>query len=117
MDNGEISRKEDVPMEKIKTRKHYLDDDVLYTNLRYDEDSGLWFEDYVDFETVPRYTPNGRRWRSVTTVGCPYADPNYGDCGTCPHLVKEEKTDLMGVCFHEDLRVLAYEHTPDTEQQ
>ncbi len=102
-------------MDKVRTKEYHIDGDVLETTFRYDEDSGLWFEDYVDFETVPRYTPNGRRWRSVTTVGCRFADPNYGDCGTCPHLVKKDKTDLIGVCFHEELRVLSDEHTSEIE--
>lgn len=91
-------------MEKTKIRTYYLDGDTLNAALRYDELSGLWIEEYIDFESIPRYTPNGKPWKSVTTTDCPYSDPVYRDCGTCPHLIKEKPTDLIGVCNHEHLR-------------
>lgn len=71
---------------------------------RYDETAQIWIEEYVDFETTPRHTPLGRPWKSVTTVGCTYADPVYRDCGTCPWLVKERPEDLIGVCDHSNFR-------------
>jgi hypothetical protein len=92
-------------MENTKTRTYRLDNDEIITVSRYNEEYEIWVEDYVDFETVPRYTPNGRRWRSVTTTGCVYSHHEYGDCGTCPFLCKEHSGDLIGVCFHESLRV------------
>lgn len=95
-------------MEKnTRTRIYTLDGDSLETVSRYDEDSGLWIEDYIDFETVPRYTSGGRPWKSVTTTDCPYSDPVFRDCGTCPWLVKEEPTDLIGICTHEQMRCKA----------
>lgn len=94
-------------MEEKKTRTYFLDNDSLETTFNYDPEFDIWIEEYIDFETVPRYTPNGRRWRSVTTTDCIYSDPHYGDCGTCPFLQKEKPTDLIGVCFNECLRLQA----------
>ncbi len=91
-------------MERAKSRIYRLDGDELETLFHFDNDSQLWIEDYVDFESTPRYTPGGRPWKSVTTTDCPYADPEYGDCGTCPWLIKETPTDLIGVCDHLLLR-------------
>lgn len=93
-------------MENIKTRVYKLDGDVIETVFRYDNEFDIWVEDYVDFESVPRYTPNGRRWRSVTTTNCIYSHPEFRDCGTCPYLCKEKTDDLIGVCFNEHLRLL-----------
>ena len=50
-------------MENTKTRTYRLDGDELKTVFKYDETYGIWIEEYVDFESVPRYTPNGRRWQ------------------------------------------------------
>lgn len=91
-------------MSRIKTKNYHLDDDILQSVLRFDPAFGLWFEDYIDFEAEPRYTPNGRRWRSATDIGCPYSDPQFKDCGTCPMLRKQHPKDLIGVCYHEALR-------------
>ncbi len=91
-------------MEKKLTRIYTLDGDSLTVSSRYDEESGLWIEEYIDLETVPRYTPEGRIWRSVTYEGCHYSHPVYRDCGTCEHLIKEQPEDLIGVCGHPDLR-------------
>lgn len=90
---------------KRKTKTYTIDEGILHATLRFDEQSNLWLEDYIDLENEPRFTPNGRRWRSVLDVGCPYADPKYRDCGTCPHLRKQHPRDLIGVCFHEELRL------------
>lgn len=95
-------------MAKIKTKTYRLDGDLLQTTLRFDPQCSLWFEDYIDFENEPRYTPNGRRWRSATDIGCPYADPKFRDCGTCLMLRKQHSKDLIGVCFHEELRNLRF---------
>ncbi len=94
-------------MENIRTRVYKLDGDVVETVFRYDAEFDIWVEDYVDFENVPRYTPNGRRWRSVTTTNCVYANPEFKDCGTCPYLCKEKTDDLIGVCFNEHLRAIS----------
>ena len=89
---------------RIKTKTYAIDEDILQATLRFDEGSRIWLEDFIDFESEPRYTPNGRRWRSVLDVGCPYADPRYQDCGTCPMLKKQSHRDLIGVCYREELR-------------
>ena len=89
---------------KRKTKTYTIDEGILHATLRFDEQSNIWLEDYIDLENEPRFTPNGRRWRSALDVGCPYADPRYRDCGTCPMLRKQHPRDLIGVCFHEALR-------------
>ncbi len=91
-------------MLKTKKREYTLDGDSLIATLFFDEESGLWIEEYLDLETVARYTPLGRRWKSVTSEGCPYAHPVYKDCGTCEFLVKELPEDLIGICSHPDFR-------------
>lgn len=96
-------------MENTKTRVYNIDGDILHTVSKYNEEFGIWVEEYVDFENVPRYTPNGRRWRSVTTTNCIYSHHEYKDCGTCPYLCKEKTDDLIGVCFNEQLRMAAQE--------
>jgi len=92
-------------MDKIKWREYILDGDSIRVKSEFDEETGLWIEEYVDFENPPRYTPSGYRWRSVTYVGCEHADPIYKDCGTCPWLLKECANDLIGICSHEKLRI------------
>jgi len=91
-------------MDTVKVRIYQLDGDRLEAVSRLDSRSGLWIEEYIDFESVPRYTPQGRPWKSVTTTDCPYSHPVYRDCGTCPRLIKEQPLDLIGVCDHEALR-------------
>lgn len=91
-------------MEQTKTRVYRLDGDNLEAFSHLDPPTGLWIEDYIDFESTPRYTPAGRPWKSVTTTDCPYSHPVYRDCGTCPMLLKEQPGDLIGVCEHPALR-------------
>lgn len=92
-------------MENTKIRIYHLDGDSLEAVSHYDKNSDLWIEEYIDFETAPRRTPGGRLWKSVTTTDCPYSDPIFRDCGTCPHLKKEQPLDLIGVCFNEKLKI------------
>ena len=91
-------------MDGMKVRVYQLDGDRLEAVSRLDPASGLWIEDYIDFESVPRYSPQGRPWKSVTPTYCPYSHTVYRDCGTCPWLIKEQPLDLIGVCDHEALR-------------
>ncbi|MBE6734122.1 MAG: hypothetical protein E7563_02105 [Ruminococcaceae bacterium] len=87
-----------------KIRIYTIDGDSLSVASVYDEESRLWIEEYIDFETTERYTPLGRPWRSVTYERCVYADPVYRDCGTCGYLIKEQQGDLIGVCSHPDFK-------------
>jgi len=87
-----------------KMRVFDLDGDRLSVHFRYDPAFDVYLGSYPDFMETPRYTPNGRPWKSVVQDECPHADPQYRDCGTCPHLKKEKSGDLIGVCFHEALR-------------
>lgn len=93
-------------MDKIRWREYILDGDCIKVPSTFDEENGIWIEEYVDFENSPRYTPSGRPWKSVTSVGCEYADPVYKDCGTCQWLIKERADDLIGICDHKHHRRL-----------
>lgn len=88
-----------------KMRVFDLDGDQLSVHFRYDPTFDVYLGSYPDFVGEPRYTPNGRPWKSVVQDECPYADPEYKDCGTCPHLKKEKSDDLIGVCFHDAHRL------------
>ncbi len=92
-------------MDKIKWREYTLDGDCIRVKSEFDETSGIWIEEYIDFENPPIYSPLGRPWKCVTNTGCPYADPAYNDCGTCPWLIKERAEDLIGICSHQQLRI------------
>ena len=87
-----------------KTRVFRVDGDEVAVRFRYNEICGKYLGSYPDFVDEPRYTPNGRPWKSVIEDECPYADPVYRDCGTCQHLIKERDGDIIGVCFHEARR-------------
>ncbi len=88
-----------------KIRSIRVDDDSIAVPFTFDEQCGVWLGEYPFFKEEPRYTPSGRPWRNVSFTGCPHhGRSEYNDCGTCHHLKKAEATDLVGVCFHEELR-------------
>lgn len=55
-------------MEKTKIRTYHLDGDTLNAALRYDELTDLWIEEYIDFESIPRYTPNCMRQQLLNII-------------------------------------------------
>ena len=91
----------------------HLDGDLLSVPYQYDAGAALYIGQFPSFEEEPRYTPNGRPWRNVVSIGCPYAAGEYDDCGSCPHLVKADRHDIVGVCFHERLRSRASPEPPE----
>lgn len=91
-----------VQREQLKT--FHVDDDLLTVPYYYDEDAEIFIGRFPEFDVDPRYTPNGRPWKSAVSDSCPYASGDYNDCGSCPYLIKEEPRDIIGVCFHESLR-------------
>ena len=93
-------------MENKKHRIYQIDGDFLEVLFEYDEESGQYFGDYPDFEETPRYTPSGRPWVNVTIEGCPHADQEYDDCGSCQYMRREHPMDLIGVCDHNHYRRL-----------
>ncbi len=89
-----------------KVRSICVDGDSIAVTFTYDDQFGVWLGEYPFFKEEPRYTPFGRPWRNVSFTECPHHDSSsYNDCGTCHHLKKAEATDLIGVCFHEKLRL------------
>lgn len=91
-------------MKKTKMQTYHIDGDTLDVLFEFHEQYGVWIGDYPYFEEEPRLTASGRRWRNVTHDSCPHAEGTHGDCGTCPHLVRQDPGDLIGVCFHEALK-------------
>ena len=91
-------------MTKTKLRTYRIDGDTIEVSFTFHEQCGRWIGDYPFFEEEPRYTPSGRPWTNVTN-GCPHAAGTHGDCGTCPHLKREQDNDLIVVCFHEEMRL------------
>lgn len=91
-------------MTKSKNRLYCLYDDTVEVIFSYDESSDRCFGEYPDFDECPRTTPCGRRWVNATKEDCPYADKNYGDCGSCQFFKCEHPGDLIGVCDNELLR-------------
>lgn len=92
-------------MVQKETRTFHIDGDTLEIEFRYDKDWQVWLGDYPYFKEDPRYTPSGRPWRNVIHEGCPYASIVGEICGACSHLMRQSSGDLIGVCFHEDLRL------------
>lgn len=85
-------------MQDTMVRTYRVDDDILDVTYRFDAGCNKYFGEYPDFETAPRRTPNGRPWVNVTAEGCPYAEGEYRDCGSCRYILKEKPKDLIGVC-------------------
>ncbi len=89
----------------MEYRTFCIDGDTLVIPFRYDPIWQMWLGDYPYFEEEPRCTPSGRPWRNVTSTHCPHAAGDEDDCGACPYLVKQADADLIGVCFHEGVRL------------
>lgn len=100
--------------EKLQT--FHIDGDRLTVPYRYDEGARIYIGLFPEFEEEPRYTPNGRPWKSVVSIGCPHAAGEYDDCGSCPHLMKAGPQDIIGVCFHEKLRSRAQIRAPESAE-
>ena len=90
-------------MQREQWKTFHVDDDLLTVPYHYDEEAKIFIGQFPEFESEPRYTPNGRPWKSVINENCPYAAGDYDDCGSCPYLMKEAPKDIIGVCFHEEL--------------
>ena len=91
-------------MEKERLKTFHIDGDLLTVPYHYDEDAEIFIGQFPEFDAEPRYTPNGRPWKSVVSDRCPYAAGEYDDCGSCPYLTKEDPQDIIGVCFYEKLK-------------
>ncbi len=92
-------------MAKIEKRAFCVDYDTVHVEFIYDEKFDVWIGDFPYFDEEPRLTLNGRQWKNVSFTECPYVDSQYMDCGTCRYFKRQNKTDLIGVCFNDALRV------------
>ena len=91
-------------MEAEKCKTFRIDGDRFTVPYYYDEGAKIFIGQFPSFEEEPRYTPSGRPWKNAIHIGCPYAAGDYDDCGYCPHLIKEDPRDIIGVCNHERMR-------------
>ncbi len=90
---------------KENQKTYNLDGDFLEVTFHYDELSGKYLGDYPEFADEPRYTPGGRKWADAITDDCPYADGTDKMCGTCSFMLKQDETDIIGVCGNDKLRL------------
>ncbi len=91
-------------MSKTFKRQFVLYGDAVEVDFTYNEQLNRYFGEYPDFDKSPRTTPCGRRWVNATKENCPYADKNYGDCGSCDYYRCEHYGDLIGVCDNAEFR-------------
>ncbi len=91
-------------MADIKKRVYCLDDDTVEVDFVFDAETQLYFGDFPDFSENPRHSPRGRAWVNVTNDVCPFAEEEYGDCGSCKFFRCEHPGDLIGICENEHLR-------------
>ncbi len=102
-------------MEKVKLKTFSLDGDIIEVKFRLDAECDVWHGDYPDFIENPRYTPGGRPWINVTKDDCEYSTSEYGDCGGCEHLMKQDESDLIGVCMSNKMKTLIKNEGANTE--
>ena len=93
-------------MKKKELRTFHIDGDILEVEFRFDADWKVWLGDFPYFTEEPRYTPSGRPWRNVIHEGCPHASLLGEACGACSHLRRQAPGDMIGVCYHESMRLL-----------
>lgn len=91
-------------MTKNKNRLFSLYNDNVEITFVYDQSLDRFFGEYPNFDENPRITPCGRRWVNATKDDCPFANQEYGDCGSCNFYRCERPGDLIGVCENEQLR-------------
>lgn len=93
-------------MKKKEKRTFHIDGDILEVEFRYDKDWKVWLGDFPYFAEEPRHTPSGRPWRNVIHEGCPHASITGEACGACSYLKRQSPGDMIGVCYHESMRLL-----------
>ncbi len=90
-------------MNAEKKRSFNIDGDTVVVMRVFDTQINQYINDYPDFLAHPRVTPTGKMWVNATRDNCPFADKDYGDCGSCKFFKTENKGDLIGVCENEIL--------------
>lgn len=91
-------------MADIKKRVYTLDNDTVEVTFVFDAETGMHFGKFPDFSETPKFTARGCPWVNVTNEDCPYAEKEYGDCGSCKYFRCEHPGDLIGICENENMR-------------
>ncbi len=90
---------------KIEIRTVCTDGNSIDVPIRYDEQWGVRIGEQPFFKKEPKYPPGGRPWTNAVCNECPhYGGQKYNDCGTRPHFPKQNPVNLIGVCFHNELK-------------
>jgi len=101
--------------------KRYIDYDFEGTLVRvaseYDVHTGMYIDEYPDFEETPIYTPSGKPLVAAMQDQCSKAKPMSSDtdCGSCQFFTPNKTGDLIGICANEERKCLL--HTDNTERK
>ncbi len=91
-------------MSDRRRRQFHIDNDIVEVEFIYDPNTKRWLGNFPVFLETPRYTPNGRPWKNVFETDCDYSNSRFGDCGGCSYFRREEPTDVIAVCYREEMR-------------
>ncbi len=87
-------------MKKIK--QYEIEGLTINIPLHYDEQMGLFIEDYPDFIEDPVWTKKGHRVLFSGTDACPFAEEATPggclDCGSCRFFKRADEKTWIGIC-------------------
>ncbi len=88
-----------------KTRRYEIEGLTLDIPLHYDEQTGIYIEDYPDFAENPIYTPQGHPLMFAGEDACLFAEEatpgGCPDCGSCRYYKPAGEHSWMGICLSE----------------
>ncbi len=96
-----------------QTKRYYVDGLVVDIPIRFDEQSGIFIEEYPNFKDELIYTPNGHHLTVAVMDACRLSQPRQEgrctDCSDCIHFQRAGERTLFGVCMCEQRRKVIYE--------
>ena len=54
-------------LQREQLKNFHVDDDLITVPYYYDEDAEIFIGRFPEFDVDPRYTPNGRPWKSAVS--------------------------------------------------
>ena len=66
-------------MQRERLKTFQVDGDMLTVPYRYDEEAEIFIGQFPEFDTEPRYTPNGRPWKNVRIIITFHAETRAGN--------------------------------------